>query len=58
MAVIQIYVGDEIKAAIEQAAAREKRSVSFLLREWIEAKLERPPQVKPQVKTEESQTPK
>lgn len=54
MAVIQIYVGNDIKAAIEQVAAREKRSVFFLLREWIESKLEQLPQVKPEVKTEES----
>lgn len=56
MATLQIYVSNEIKAAVEQLAAQEKRSASFMVREWIEGQLKRQPQVKSEAKIEEPQT--
>lgn len=36
MAVIQIYVDDKLKSDVEQVATKEDRSISYIVRKWIE----------------------
>lgn len=41
MAQIPVYLDDTLKETIEKIAARQERSVSFLIRKWIKEGLER-----------------
>lgn len=52
MAQIPVYLDDELKETIEQVAARQERSVSFLIRKWIKEGLERLNQAQLEIKTE------
>lgn len=52
MAQIPVYLDDELKEMIQQVAARQERSVSFLIRRWIKEGLDRLNQAQLEVKTE------
>lgn len=40
MAQIQVYADEELKNAIEQLAREKDRSISYIIRQWIEQGLE------------------
>ncbi|MCL4298964.1 MAG: hypothetical protein KJ077_24720 [Anaerolineae bacterium] len=41
MAQIPVYLDETLKQIVEQVAAQQERSVSFLVRKWIKEGLER-----------------
>ncbi|MCQ3980230.1 MAG: hypothetical protein DPW09_42995 [Anaerolineae bacterium] len=41
MAQIPVYLDETLKQTVEQVAAQQERSVSFIIRKWIKEGLER-----------------